>query len=68
MAEKKRPSRSKTKSAAEAQPKEVQTQQPARRYFILFGKNKDGTITPDDITDEMIELINAAAKMSRKDR
>jgi hypothetical protein len=68
MATRKRPSRRKAKSTGETRPKEVQTQQERRRYFVLFGKNKDGTITPDDIPDEMVDLINAARKMSMEDK
>jgi hypothetical protein len=67
MAAKKRPSRLKAKPTRLAQPKEAQTRQERRRYFILFGKNKEGTITPNDITDEMIDLINTLRKMSAGD-
>jgi hypothetical protein len=63
MAAKKRPSRRDDKPTGAAQPKEAQTEQEGRRLLILFGKNKDGTFTPDGI-----DLINAARKMSMDDK
>jgi hypothetical protein len=62
MRDHKRPGKSEGEGPPEAR------QNEPRRYHIFFGKNKDGTITPDDITDEMIDLINTLCKMSESDQ